>query len=77
MNAVCDVQLLFVVVDVDDAKFSNHLRMVGLTPADCPAVRILDQGFSLKYKPNWTAITAENVAKFANDFLADKVKVTG
>uniref|UniRef100_A0A1I8JH11 Protein disulfide-isomerase n=1 Tax=Macrostomum lignano TaxID=282301 RepID=A0A1I8JH11_9PLAT len=66
---------LFIYVDIGVEDNERILEFFGLKKEDCPAVRFiaLDEDM-VKYKPEFTDITADNLAQFVQSVLDGKLK---
>lgn len=70
------LQVLFIHIDTDNEDNERILDFFGIKADDLPAVRLIVLGEDMiKYKPESTDITADNVKSFVQTFLDGKLKV--
>lgn len=70
-------QILFVYIDVDVEDNSRVSEFFGLTQDDVPTVRIINmtEQDMAKFKPDFEQLSADNLRKFAKDFIDGNLKV--
>jgi protein disulfide-isomerase A1 len=70
-------KLMFVVVDLDEDDNRRVIEFLGLKSEPMPNVRIIQmqENDIIKYKPEKPSLEEEDLAKFAKDFLDNKVPV--
>lgn len=68
---------MFVIVDTDEDDHRRVIEFLGLKGETMPTMRIIQMKEQdiIKYKPENTDINEENVKKFVEDYLADKVPI--
>lgn len=66
---------LFIYVDIDVEDNERILEFFGLKKDECPSIRFvaLDEDM-VKYKPDFTEITADNLSNFVQSVLDGKIK---
>ena len=70
-------KMLYVYIDVDVEDNSRVSEFFGLTKDDVPTVRIINmtEQDMAKFKPDFEDFTADNLRKFAQDFVDGTLKV--
>ncbi|XP_057656523.1 protein disulfide-isomerase isoform X2 [Diorhabda carinulata] len=68
-------KVLFVTIDAEEEDHQRILEFFGIQKKDAPVARLirLEEDMA-KYKPSTEELTAENIQKFVDDFLAGKLK---
>jgi len=68
-------KILFVFINADVEENLRIMEFFGLKKEDAPATRIIHlTDDMIKYKPDFTDLTAKNFAKFTREFLDKKLK---
>jgi protein disulfide-isomerase A1 len=68
-------KVIFVSIDTDVEDNSRISEYFGLTDADYPTARLIALGDDMmKYKPEFTELTADNMKSFLTDFFDGKVR---
>ena len=70
-------KIMFVIVDLNEEDNRRVVEFLGLKGESMPNARIvqMEQTDVVKYKPETTEVTEENLKRFVDDFLAGKVPV--
>ena len=69
-------KVMFVVVDTDEDDHRRVIEFLGLKGETFPTMRIIQMKDDIiKYKPESNEYTEENVKKFLDDYIADKVPI--
>ena len=69
-------KIMFVVVDTDEDDHRRVIEFLGLKEEKLPTIRIIQMKEDIiKFKPEKTDIEEENIRKFVEDYLADKVPI--